>query len=197
MRNLIKLLIVLIIGVFFTACGSSNNDNSETVNSEKTYLIEYYKLTNRGLSLSESFWHYYKNENSNIINIIALDNLNYKYGYKYKVKAKEVSNSEYTTLMVSKLIEKTFTPLPFNTTHQLKYFKAEHLQDNEYKILHDLVVKIEDNNIKTKFDDIITRSDALDFQNDNNETFKLYFEFDSNDLNETINFVKLKNIIEQ
>ncbi len=213
MKNLIKLTIVLIIGILFVACDdpTSREENNQTTDlidycqtTAQVGFIEYYKKPALGhlgrIPFMEIFEFFYVDSNhtsSTFDTLTGLD-ISFKYGFRYKIKAKQdLCVGDASVLFIEKLIEKKFSPLPFNTFHKLKYFKAENIQNNEYKILNDLNVKILDDNIKTKFDDIIRRSDVLDFRSDNNESFRLYFEFDYNEANKTINFIKLTKIIEE
>ncbi len=214
MKNLIKLTIVLVIGILFVACDDSNKEeNNQTTDlidycnqtTAQIGFIEYYKESALGYLLGqinsiESFEYIYvdSNHTSSTFDVLTGLDISFKYGFRYKIKAKQdLCFADASGLFIEKLIEKEFSPLPFNTSHKLKYFKAENIQNNEYKISNDLNVKILDDNIKTKFDDIIRRSDVLDSHSDNNESFRLYFEFDYNKANETINFIKLTKIIEE
>ncbi len=214
MKNLIKLTIVLIIGILFVACDdpTSREENNETTDlidycnqtTAQIYFIGYYKksfLNNGEMnSPKETFKFFYvdSNHTSSTFDTTRGLDISFQYGFRYKIKGKrDICLADASGLVIEKLIEKQFSPLPFNTSHKLKSFKAENIQNNEYKILNDLNVKILDDNIKTKFDDIIRRSDLLDSHSDNNESFRLYFEFDYNKANETINFIKLTKIIEE
>ncbi len=215
MKNLIKFTIVLIIGILFVACDdpTSREENNETTDlidycnqtTAQIGFIGYYKESALGYLLGqinsiESFEYIYvdSNHTSSTFDVLTGLDISFKYGFRYKIKAKQdLCIQDVRGLFIEKLIEKEFSPLPFNTSHKLKYFKAENIQNNEYKILNDLNVKILDDNIKTKFDDIIRRSDLLDSHSDNNESFRLYFEFDYNEANKTINFIKLTNIVEE
>ena len=214
MKNLIKFTIVLIIGILFVACDdpTSREENNETTDlidycnqtTAQVGFIEYYKKPAlgyiEGSPVGQPFKIFYvdSNHTSSTFDTTRGLDISFKYGFRYKIKGKrDICLADASGLVIEKLIEKQFSPLPFNTSHKLKSFKAENIQNNEYKILNDLNVKILDDNIKTKFDDIIRRSDLLDSHSDNNESFRLYFEFDYNKANETINFIKLTKIIEE
>ncbi len=198
MKNILKVISILMIVILFIACNSSSkvNDND----NEKTYLIKHYKHLDFTYLMGQkmgSTYQYSASRNSKDIHIDTIKDMDYNYGYRYKIEAENLDYEDVTAMSMLKLIEKTFTPLPFNTLHELKYFKAENTKDNEYTILHELNIRILDKDIQRKFDEIIIKSDALNFESENNERFKLYFEFDYNELNETINFIKLTDIIEQ
>ncbi len=215
MKNLIKFTIVLIIGILFVACDDptsreENNETTDLINhcnptTGQVGFIGYYKkpalrYSAEGSLVSQPFKIFYvdSNHTSSTFDTTRGLDISFQYGFRYKIKAeRDICIADASGLFIVKLIEKEFSPLPFNTSHKLKYFKAENIQNNEYKILNDLNVKILDDNIKTKFDDIIRRSDLLDSHSDNNESFRLYFEFDYNEANKTINFIKLTNIVEE
>ncbi len=195
--SFLNMVFLSLVSFLLVSCGGESSNKYDTDKIEKnTYFIEYYKSVTMVYFLKEGFVNICKDLKSDREFAVDLENLDYKMGYRYKIEATKYDTSERTVLTVKKVIEKTFTPLPFNTSHILKYFKAKNIKDNEYQILGTLNIKILDDDIKSKFDDIIKRSNMIDIRSDNTEKFRLYFEFDYDKGSETINFIKLVNIEE-
>ncbi len=113
-----------------------------------------------------------------------IENLDYQYGYKYIIKAEDMQmqDTPIVFLKLEKVLDKSLAKEPFSLSYKLKDFKARHIRDDEYKICDKLDVKILDDDMKTKFENIIKNN------NQDDKKLTLHFKFNSD-------FIQLDKIV--
>lgn len=192
-----------------TGCNGKASNSANCITSadndckEQSFLIDYYQQPIGTFSLlGETLSITATGKNNRKKQFSSVTGLNYEYGFKYKVKGVTIDQVETAPILeMTTLIEKIFTPHPFQLELALPSLMAKKLGSNTYSIHGDLLkVVVTDDSLVKVFDTFI--NEGLDLRRTPSSThdinypkIKLFMEFDADIASESITQINLVKIV--